>query len=407
MTQEIAMCQACGAEMLRLSASEHVCLECPPAHDEVFTLDLSTWPASSQVAPDMALPSIPTDKDAHVEAHQDSAGLDLPGHDQERDLGAVEGAPAMVTPRVDAAGRCRAQGGDTSNERALFEAWGGRADGGHWDAAYGFHRYSDDIGGKYSERDVQTAWEGWQERARLAATTQASTAQAEPKVWSASEALLYAARVVELYDDATMQGDYMIDSKDCAAILTAMASMPMLAATSSTDAQAAPTDISQRLRGYADTYGHPLRTDLLAAVEEIERYYGGMMAWKRTAEARDAGTQAAAEVRDAWISVDEPLPEKECLAVYLTPAGKQRLIRAKYARQFQIEAEGDDCETEYNEDDDTFYLKAGWLECVDNWGEYSSCYVTEGTVTHWMPSPALPGTLRAGDTGEQADGGAA
>lgn len=94
--------------------------------------------------------------------------------------------------------------------------------------------------------------------------------------------------------------------------------------------------------------------------------------------------------QDAWISVEDQLPEKECLAVYVTPNGKQRLIRAKYARQFQIEAEGDDCETEYNEDDDTFYIKAGWLECIDNWGEYSSCYVTEGTVTHWKPSPALP-----------------
>ena len=93
---------------------------------------------------------------------------------------------------------------------------------------------------------------------------------------------------------------------------------------------------------------------------------------------------------DAWISVEDRLPEKECLAAYSTPNGKVRLIRAKYARKFQIEAEDDDCETEYNEDDDTFYIKEGWLECIDNWGEYSSCYVVEGIVTHWMPLPAAP-----------------
>jgi hypothetical protein len=91
-----------------------------------------------------------------------------------------------------------------------------------------------------------------------------------------------------------------------------------------------------------------------------------------------------------WIKVEDSLPEGECLAIYVTPAGKRRMIRAKYARQFQIEAEGDDCETEYNEDDDTFYIKAGWLECIDNWGEYSSCYVVEGAVTHWKRLPAPP-----------------
>lgn len=93
----------------------------------------------------------------------------------------------------------------------------------------------------------------------------------------------------------------------------------------------------------------------------------------------------------SWTSVGEMLPMTECLAVYVTPGGKKRIIRAKYAHKFKIEAGGDDdCETEYNEDDDTFYLKEGWLECIDNWGEYSSCYVVEGVVTQWMPLPDLP-----------------
>lgn len=109
--------------------------------------------------------------------------------------------------------------------------------------------------------------------------------------------------------------------------------------------------------------------------------------------ASTSGRESAAPLakQDDWIRVEDRLPDGECLAVYVTESGKQRLIRAKYARQLQIEADGDeDFDTEYNEDDDTFYIKAGWLECIDNWGEYSSCYVVEGVVTHWKPKPALP-----------------
>lgn len=40
---------------------------------------------------------------------------------------------------------------------------------------------------------------------------------------SCSSALRLAARVIELYDDATMKDDYMLDSSDCAGILDALA----------------------------------------------------------------------------------------------------------------------------------------------------------------------------------------
>lgn len=55
-----------------------------------------------------------------------------------------------------------------------------------------------------------------------------------------------------------------------------------------------PTDLSKRLREIAqafDTQSHYHR-DTLAGAEEIERYYGGMMAWKKTAEKKDADWQA-------------------------------------------------------------------------------------------------------------------
>jgi len=57
-----------------------------------------------------------------------------------------------------------------------------------------------------------------------------------------------------------------------------------------------PTDISARLREYADNngYSHNDYADTMrAAADEIERYYGGMMAWKATVE-------AAAVVPEGW-----------------------------------------------------------------------------------------------------------
>ncbi len=51
-----------------------------------------------------------------------------------------------------------------------------------------------------------------------------------------------------------------------------------------------PTDLSKQLREYAadSGYSHNDYADtMLAAASEIERYYGGMIAWKKTAETKD------------------------------------------------------------------------------------------------------------------------
>lgn len=108
----------------------------------------------------------------------------------------------------------------------------------------------------------------------------------------------------------------------------------------------------------------------------------------------EVAAQAGQVAVPGWISVDERLPDAgHCLATYRNSHGKLRIIRAKYARQFEVDA-GDEAidngNCEYNDEDDTFYLKAGWLECIDNWDDYSSVYVTEGEVTHWMPLPPSP-----------------
>lgn len=111
------------------------------------------------------------------------------------------------------------------------------------------------------------------------------------------------------------------------------------------------------------------------------------------------------DVPSPWISVDEGLPSgRYCLATYRDRAGKLRIIRAMYVRQYEVEATGDECDSEYNEADDRDYLKAGWLECIDNWGEYSSVYVVEGPVTHWMPLPAAPVDIK-GAAAQSVEGG--
>ena len=125
-------------------------------------------------------------------------------------------------------------------------------------------------------------------------------------------------------------------------------------------------------------------------------------------EALAAAPAAPAQAKplpDGWISVDERLPEgRYCLATYRDRAGKLRFIRAMYVRQYEVEATGDECSSEINEADDVEYLKAGWLECIDNWGDYSSVYVCEGPVTHWMPLPAIPGA-QASTAGGRQEGG--
>ena len=81
-----------------------------------------------------------------------------------------------------------------------------------------------------------------------------------------------------------------------------------------------------------------------------------------------------------------PNNDRPVLASYLNSHGKLRWIIAEYIRQFTVESEGDDDEgcTEYNDDDDTYYRAEGWYERIENWGEYASIVVHEGTIDYWQ-----------------------
>ena len=94
-----------------------------------------------------------------------------------------------------------------------------------------------------------------------------------------------------------------------------------------------------------------------------------------------------------WISVKDKMPEHgvPVLATYTNYYGKSRRIIAEYIHRWKeesnFEAETND---EYNEELDMYFLKEGWYEKIDNWGDFSSVFVHEGEVKYWMPLPKSP-----------------
>ena len=100
-----------------------------------------------------------------------------------------------------------------------------------------------------------------------------------------------------------------------------------------------------------------------------------------------------------WISVKDRLPESGvhvliCCEMHRYGgeiAGKY-VCDGYYAEANKIIAGGfpDECNCEYSEEDDEYYLCEGWYEVIKNLDDYNSVAV-EDFVTHWMPMPSTEG----------------
>ena len=96
----------------------------------------------------------------------------------------------------------------------------------------------------------------------------------------------------------------------------------------------------------------------------------------------------------AWTPVSVAMPKSgvTVLACYKNSHDKVRRIRAHWTAAKTEEASAE-CEWgEYDEDADTYWTPEGWYECIDNWDDYTSVFVHEGEITHWMPMPTDPYT---------------
>ena len=91
-----------------------------------------------------------------------------------------------------------------------------------------------------------------------------------------------------------------------------------------------------------------------------------------------------------WIPVSERLPEKETvLATVETKTFKHRYVcEAVWIPRWTWKADFDsweDC-SEYNEDEDEYYVLEGWYERVHNWDDYSYVGIEEDVIA-WQPLP--------------------
>ena len=93
--------------------------------------------------------------------------------------------------------------------------------------------------------------------------------------------------------------------------------------------------------------------------------------------------------RPQWIPVTERLPEGTVLVTVETKMFKHKYIcEAVWIPRWSKIADFDsweDC-SEYNEDEDEYYVLEGWYERIHNWDEYSFVGI-EDKVIAWKPLP--------------------
>ena len=135
--------------------------------------------------------------------------------------------------------------------------------------------------------------------------------------------------------------------------------------------------------------------DAADAIEDLEKSLAVALLEYQTANNKRLMTEEYAKQKHLWIPVTERLPESEThvLAACRTLFSNCGYIcDAFYAAPKSIEVscyDACECETEYDEEEDKYFLVSGWYEVIKNWDDYNSIAI-EDKVTHWMPLPEPP-----------------
>lgn len=108
--------------------------------------------------------------------------------------------------------------------------------------------------------------------------------------------------------------------------------------------------------------------------------------------ARAALASQAQQTESQWKPIATAPKNKKIIVRYKNVCDKERTVFAKYIEEFTEESNSEtECETDYHEERDTYYLKEGWVEMIDNWDEFSCVYFDSRNVpTHWMDIPPAP-----------------
>ena len=95
-----------------------------------------------------------------------------------------------------------------------------------------------------------------------------------------------------------------------------------------------------------------------------------------------------------WISVNQEKPESgvHVLLCCQTASGGRYVCDGYFAERWKVEIPAynyGDCDCEYSEENDVYYLAEGWYEVIKNWDDFGSIDIYDA-VTHWAKLPELP-----------------